>query len=72
MWREQTIIQTYDPSGGGQPVPLLAIEGVSLPLDPYMRLTIDDVVYDVLGRRDVAIRVGARSIVTTITVDRRS
>lgn len=66
-WDQRTVIQTHDPANGDRYVPVAKLEGVSLPLESSVRLTIDGDGWYVV-RRTVAVDTQTRTVITTVTV----
>lgn len=66
-WDQRTVLQTHDPAAGDRYVPVVTMEGVSLPLDSPLALTIDGDRWHVV-RRQTAVDARTRTVVTTVTV----
>jgi hypothetical protein len=68
-FRERTVIQTFkEDSHDNKFVVLHTLEGVSLPIYPYMPVYVDGKRFDAVGPRKVEINTKARTVTTTITV----
>jgi hypothetical protein len=65
---ERTVLQTHNPGAGARFVPVVVLEGVSLPFDSPMHLTIDGARWYSATPRAVVIDTQARTVTTTITV----
>jgi hypothetical protein len=65
---QRTVIQTHHPEDGDRYIPVVVIEGISLPIDPVLPVVIDGVRWIPAGARSVTIDTRGRAITTTITV----
>lgn len=66
-WDQRTVLQTHDPADGDRYVPVLTMEGITLPIDSPERLTIHGDRWHVI-RSSIAIDTQTRTVVTTVTV----
>lgn len=66
-WDQRTVLRTHDRADGDRYVPVLTMEGVTLPIDSPERLMIHGDRWHVV-RSAVAIDTQTRTVITTVTV----